>query len=228
MPQGTVSYGTEASQRLENYKVESIPLDNLTFVRGENVIAAEVHQKGKDSSDLFWDMTLHARKTVKPEVIYSAILTAENNKYTMTYGGTAGSETTQLKVAGKDNSGKDLDMAGATVQYFTWWSDLINIDANGLVTFKKDPLVNTTVQIWAYVTLWGKTVVSNVININVIKLSQQMLIDRGMEWQYFDGGAVQGDEWKENKFDSSWSSGTAPLGLTRVILLPMSGRNLGK
>ena len=212
MPQGTVSYGTEASQRLENYKVESIPLDNLTFVRGENVIAAEVHQKGKDSSDLFWDMTLHARKTVKPEVIYSAILTAENNKYTMTYGGTAGSETTQLKVAGKDNSGKDLDMAGATVQYFTWWSDLINIDANGLVTFKKDPLVNTTVQIWAYVTLWGKTVVSNVININVIKLSQQMLIDRGMEWQYFDGGAVQGDEWKENKFDSSWSSGTAPLG----------------
>ena len=57
----------------------------------------------------------------------------------------------------------------------------------------------------------GKTVVSNVININVIKLSQQMLMT-GYGMAVLRWWRCTGDEWKENKFDSSWSSGTAPLG----------------
>lgn len=211
MPSGTISYSTKASNALQNSETVTVTLDNLPLVKGENVIAAEVHQQSSSSSDLFWDMTFHAGKEVKPEIIHSAMLTADNNKYTMAYGGIGDPESIQLSITGKDILGNNLDLTGAIVQYFTYWSDLINIDANGLVTFKKDPPVNTTVQIWAYVTLWGKTVVSNVININVIRLSRQTLIDGGMEWQYFDEGAVQGEDWKK-AFDTSWNSGPAPLG----------------
>ena len=57
MPENT-NYKTLANNPSQNSKTATLTLDNLSFVQGTNVFAAEVHQGSKTSSDLYWDMKL--------------------------------------------------------------------------------------------------------------------------------------------------------------------------
>ncbi len=65
MPTGTVKYATFSSGASSNNPDQGTTTLNPTlFKRGDNVIAVEVHNNNKTSSDIYWDASLTLRRTV--------------------------------------------------------------------------------------------------------------------------------------------------------------------
>ncbi|MBN1673067.1 MAG: chitobiase/beta-hexosaminidase C-terminal domain-containing protein [Kiritimatiellae bacterium] len=66
---GTIAYGTTAtSHDATDYEPFNLLAHTAKLVRGENVLAVEVHQSGPASSDLFWDAELAGAASVLPSV----------------------------------------------------------------------------------------------------------------------------------------------------------------
>lgn len=63
MPAGSPTYATAASRNVGNGASEFFTLSASLLVPGTNVLAAEVHQVNKSSSDIVWGMSLTAVKT---------------------------------------------------------------------------------------------------------------------------------------------------------------------
>jgi hypothetical protein len=68
LPGGAIAYATYANIDREVSTYESIDLSSFTglLVQGTNILAAEVHQSGPASIDLFWDAELAYSLTVDP------------------------------------------------------------------------------------------------------------------------------------------------------------------
>ena len=64
---GTVSAGTEASNEVSSSNEEILirfNVDPSLLLEGQNILAAEIHQEGRDSSDLSFDLELSAARTL--------------------------------------------------------------------------------------------------------------------------------------------------------------------
>ena len=218
MPDGSVGYSTTAENRenepttVDNLPVLTLSKEELSHIlQGTNVLAAEVHQQAANSSDLFWDMELTVETKAAPRVLCSVILEADGDMVSI--GGPGGGSTVQLKVSGKDNSDHDVNLTDATIIYETDRPEVIDISPKGIVSVKNKAVHNVEANIWAIVSLRGKTVTSNAIPLRIEIASERVLLDKNSEWRYLDNGSDQGTQWRDKDYDdSSWKTGKAPLG----------------
>ncbi len=101
---------------------------------------------------------------LEKSVVLGAVL-LEATTDTLIPGGT---ETTDLSLKATGSDSNEMDLAQAQIVWNTDKTGVINISADGLVTFAKVPTANEEVKIWATVTLDGKTVSSNDIRIKIV------------------------------------------------------------
>lgn len=73
MPQGLPYFDTLASQTASEGVFESITLNGESLVEGENVIAVEVHQASRNSSDIHWELEMWAEQTLGDPILVDAI-----------------------------------------------------------------------------------------------------------------------------------------------------------
>ena len=64
MPDGTVNYDTFSKGLSANPDVGTVTLPSSLFRKGDNLLAAEVHNYSKTSSDIYWDAALRIRRSL--------------------------------------------------------------------------------------------------------------------------------------------------------------------
>mgnify|MGYP000858261600 CR=1 FL=1 len=175
------------------------------------MFAAEVHQQSSSSSDLFWDMQLMVRAPAEPVVLKTVTLNID--KEDLVAGVQGDRNKAQLSLSGTDNSDQSIDLSQALVTYYTNRPDLISIDSDGVVTANYLASPDTTAEIWAVVKYWNCVVMSDRIEVNISFVNDVLLVDQGEDWLYFDQGDIKNSQWMEPDFnDSTWKTGSAPLG----------------
>lgn len=83
-------------------------------------------------------------------------------------------EGIQLTLQGVNDNAEYVNLDGATIEYKTEPSDILSVSADGIVTVKNNPVQIQDISVWAELTLDGKTVKSNRVNIQVT-LSGQLI-----------------------------------------------------
>ena len=74
MPQGPSDYDTFASQTASEGVFESITLGAESLLEGRNVIAVEVHQSSRNSSDVNWELEMWTEQTLGDPVLVDSVI----------------------------------------------------------------------------------------------------------------------------------------------------------
>ncbi|MBI2932003.1 MAG: purple acid phosphatase [Planctomycetes bacterium] len=189
MPGGTIRSSTLAFWHEAEERYEPLDLDHArAFLRdGENVLAVEVHQTDRSSSDLVFDAELIAEFSGTPPLVPILLSPADNATTGVTptfdWSDVAGA-TYRLQV------GAVLDIAGLSVSAFT---------------------TSTPLQPGTYA--WRVQAAGTWTAPRVITVAGDILIPRGSAWSFHDRGLDLGTDWRAiSTDDAAWPAGRAPLG----------------
>lgn len=107
MPNGTISFNTQASGSHEATGFETLSLSLASLVPGDNVIAVEIHQQGNNSSDVVFGMKLDSVILTNPPsaagIVINEVLA--NNQSITNFDGTI---SDWVELSNPSNAGVDL------------------------------------------------------------------------------------------------------------------------
>ncbi len=163
------------------------------LVRGNNVVAVEVHQANADSSDLSFDLEMIGIGNTPP----LAAITAPSH-------GASVSPDLSIEAAAWDTDG--------TVKRVEFQIDGIKVGEDTTAPFTV-AVTNLPVGVHALSATAtddsGATGTSTAVSI----LVKDLLLASGAVWKYLDNGSNQGTAWRQLNFDdNAWPSGPAQLG----------------
>lgn len=199
MPEGSISYTTEAFTYMDGadesaYHTSSVNISLL--VPGKNVIAVEIHQKSKSSSDISFDLSLEAVTSCNSPLQPGAI------------------SGNTVVTPGSSSTFSVSPVSGATS--YIWalpsgWSG--NSTSNTISVIAGTSGGNISVQAANECgTSSTQTLFANIESIPIPE-TNVTLIPVNSSWKYIDNGSDQGTAWKSLSFDdNSWKSGNAQLG----------------
>lgn len=152
MPNGNISFGTQASGSHEATALETISLSFANLVPGENVIAVEVHQQGNNSSDVVFGMSLDAvtltNSPAAAGIVINEVL-ANNQSFT----NLDGSVSDWVELHNPSNAGVDLAGMSLTDQLTDtrrWVFPAGSVvPANGYLVVRFDPNAPATTNVSA-------------------------------------------------------------------------------
>jgi hypothetical protein len=223
MPTGTISYSTLASADAtdDGKTPQTISLAAGVLVTGTNVIAVEIHQRSRSSSDISFDLQLTAAtggdlippvvNTYSPADNATNIATNANLVLTFNEAVQKGAGNILVKETGVITQTIDVASAFVTISGNTVTIDPANFGTNAAVNIEiaagafKD-LSNNNYAGIANVTTWNFTTTTP-------PSDPGTLVSFGTSWKYLDNGSDQGTAWRGSSFnDASWVSGNAQLG----------------
>ena len=205
MPTGTVSFTTTASTNVrdDGTAVLEANLAATLLVAGNNVIAAEIHQRSSNDADISFDLALTGiLNSNNPPIAYAGNdqnITLPQNSTTL-----SGSAST-------DSDG--------TITAYSWSF----VSGPSSPTISTPNNANTTVSALVagtyifQLTVTDNDGASNTDAVTVVVSNSALVsyfpITFGSSWKYLDNGTDQGTNWRQASFnDGAWAMGNAELG----------------
>jgi hypothetical protein len=205
LPAGTVTFSTLASVAVNGSAEDVFLTTNLApvLLPGTNVVAVEMHQNTRNSSDLSFDLELTAEL-----IAIAPVLPVQPDRII--------TELTTLTVT---NTAVDLDTSPEWLVYELLAAPTgAGIDSNGVITWSSPLTPQGSTNRFKTMVSDGLGSTTNeffvvVVNTHSQGVTNVTLISTGAVWKYLDLGVDPGLTWRANGFDdSSWSSGPAQLG----------------
>jgi hypothetical protein len=205
MPAGTISYSTLASAAINGNAEDVFLTVNLApvLLPGTNVVAVEMHQNARNSSDLSFDLELTAEL-----IAIAPVLPVQPDRI-----------ITELTLLTVTNTAVDLDTAPEWLVYQLLAAPAgAEIDSSGVITWSSPLTPQGSTNRFKTMVSDGSASTTNEFFVTVVNTHSQgvtnvTLISTGAVWKYLDLGTDPGLAWRENGFDdSNWSSGPAQLG----------------
>ncbi len=205
MPAGTITYTTPATDcaiegRLFVSRLAVLPGGLL--VDGPNVVAVEIHQASRASSDISFDLELADEPMELTRILdlgtNATFAGPANLCLTAKAASQAGITNVKFYVNGVRQGDKSLfnnlyASFACTLDIPTNYSLAVAaIDKAGIAT-------TSSVEV--------------VVNPSPDAAQKVTLVGSGSEWKYLDDGSDQGSSWRQPEYtDDAWSAGAAPLG----------------
>jgi len=222
MPTGTISYTTKASSNASDNgnTPQTKTLSAGTLNTGNNVIAVEVHQRSRTSSDLSFDLELIGIGGDITAPVVSSFSPTDNT--------TDVSTTTNLVLTFNENIQKGagnvlIKENGVTTQTINVSSADVTVSGNTATISPSDFTYNAAVNIEIDAGAFRDIANNNYAGINnattwnftvqSAPAGPQTFIAYGSSWKYLDNGSDQGTAWQNGSYnDAGWATGNAQLG----------------
>lgn len=201
-------------------------IDPALLIDGENILAVEVHQMAKSSSDVSFDLQLNVEKGTSENLGLLETGKAENVSVTQSkafsslYRVTLGEGVPSLEINTSGGSGDaDLYVRYGEAPTLSDWDKRPYRPGNSETVNYENPQAGVY-----FISLYSYKAFADVQLIahwqdgdfgqpELGKCSENELISRASTWKYLDNGSDQATHWQAPQFDdSTWAAGSAPLG----------------
>ena len=203
LPAGTINYNTLAPSAIDGTNESTWLLTNLSsssLVNGSNIIAVELHQSSKTSSDISFNLKLKAQSNAPSVCQVPSGLTAGSI--------TSGSATLGWSAVTNALSYNVQYRITGTTSWITSNSTINSKAISGL-----SPSSTYEFQVSAVCSSSASNYSPPQTFITLGQSSGTELISAGSSWKYLDNGTNQGTTWRATSFsDAAWKTGNAELG----------------
>lgn len=196
----TYNYTTAASSGIEGANENvfyTYSIQSSLLVAGNNVIAVEVHQRSKTSTDVSFDLKLEGNLNVacgSPSALTTTNINSTNGTISWSSVPGASGYNVQYRISGASS-----------------WTTILSANTNIIL----NGLTSATNYEWNVQAVCGTVLSAFTATANFTTLSSGIdtLIKSNTAWKYLANGSNQGTAWRSSGFnDAAWPSGNAELG----------------